>query len=136
MDIDLPCIHLLTLEKPPEIPEVPKFNINFENQWKNLIVKFIPIVDKSPIRTIADQDKLYAKNTIKFYRKYKGEEIDDFVEKNYADYAHVDGFILNRPTFLFKLRVRIDEIQSNYEPGYINIIPKEIYIEGFLLINV
>ena len=99
----MPCIHRLVLDHPPEIPKIPKYDIKFENQWEKLEIKFIPCIDNSPIRTIADQDKAYAKNTIKFYSKYKGNEIDEFVEKFYPKFEHIDGFILNKPTFLFKL---------------------------------
>lgn len=103
LSIDLPCIHRLNLADPPEITKDINIKLTMKNQWENLQVKYTPIINKSPKLTIEEQDKLYVKSTVKFYSKYKGSEIDEYVDKNYSIHSHNDGFILNKPTYLFTL---------------------------------
>ncbi len=103
LGINIPCKHQLALIDPPEIPALPEINILLNDQWKDLIVKYNPKNEKQT-NNESHSDKNDIINTIKYYSKYKGEEIDKFVDSKYTkEFQNDSEFILNKPACYLNL---------------------------------
>lgn len=80
------------------------------------------MADLSPEKSKKKEEKDYLIDTIKFYSKYKGNEIKEFVDQQLKTIDNQKKFIINKPTWLIKV---IDEgnfrIRSNVVLGFIII---------------
>lgn len=88
-------MHQLSILNSSEIPQLPDIHITLNDQWKNLTVDYNPVNDTGKPYDSKTADKSYLINTIKYYSKYHGKEIDSFVESKYLELIHDDEeFIL------------------------------------------
>ena len=104
LGINIPCCHQLSLPFPTAIPKLPEINIIMNDQCNYLIDVYTPSQELKKSKKGFEKDEMaYLSNTIKFYSRYKGEEIDSFVDKQYQQYINSNsGFIMNKPTIFLK----------------------------------
>ena len=106
LGFQVPCSHQLQLKTFNGFPKLPDINITLENQWNDLCDDYNIVLDLSPEKSKKAEEKDYLINTIKFYSKYKGDEIKEFVDAQLKKKEDQKEFILNKPTWLIKV---IDE---------------------------
>lgn len=80
LDFNIPCMHQLSILNSSEIPQLPDIHITLNDQWKNLTVDYNPVNDTGKPHDSKTADKSYLINSIKYYSKYHGKEIDSLVE--------------------------------------------------------
>lgn len=88
LGFNIPCIHQLSLMTPQVFPDLPEYKFNLNDQFDSLIVKCNPINDDLLFKSFDTNEKSDIINTIKFYSRYKGTEIDSYVEK-ITDYLKI-----------------------------------------------
>ena len=102
----IPCSYQMQLNKFNGFPRLPDINITLENQWNDLCIEYKIVSDLSPEKSKKNEEKDYLIDTIKFYSKYRGDEIKEFVDKQLKIIDDQKKFILNKPTWMIKV---IDE---------------------------
>lgn len=104
MGFNIPCKHQLALSDPAVIPELPKINLIFNDQWNELVVECKPAKEKKNVKTKYDDDQSYLINTIKFYSKFRENDIDSFVENKYKEVSKNETeFIRNKPAVFIEI---------------------------------
>ncbi|KAK8863640.1 hypothetical protein M9Y10_011328 [Tritrichomonas musculus] len=71
------------------------------DQYDELIISYNPI--KDDLNNVQYDEKKYVIDTIKFYSKYKGNEIESFVDSKYYLTQNEKEFVLNKPATLLHL---------------------------------
>ena len=101
LELNIPCKHQLALKRTLEFPELPDYKINMNDQYDELIISYNPI--KDDLNNVQYDEKKYVIDTIKFYSKYKGNEIESFVDSKYNLTQNEKEFVLNKPATLLHL---------------------------------